>query len=377
MRKIGIFGGTFDPVHKAHIELAVRAKTQLELDFVIMLPNGNPPHKRDKKVQDAKIRYMMLKSATKGTDGLIVSDYEVRRKEYSYTADTLSFFKRVYPEDKLYFIMGGDSIDYFDKWYKPEKIASMASLAVYARGKEHRCEEIAKLYDTEVVVISGEFFDISSSEIRQSEEALRENTSERVYEFITRYRLYRDNDEMTLLKEMLSEKRLKHSLGVSKLAKSLAKHYRLDEEMAERAGLLHDIAKEIPYEKALLMCDELGAELDGIERTTPFLVHPKLGAELVKCCFGITEGEITSAIRVHTVGKMGMSLFEKIIFVADCAEETRHYDGVDKIRETAYSDIDKAVVMCIDNTIELAKNRGGILHPICYKIKDELSCKNL
>ncbi len=372
MRKIGIFGGTFNPVHTAHIRLALAAKEQLELDFVIMLTSGNPPHKRERKVLDAKLRHTMLKEATKGIDGLVVSDYEVKRKEYSYTANTLEFFKKVFPKDKLYFIMGGDSLDYFDKWYKPEKIVTLATLAVYGRGQKHRFAETEELYNIKIEQIEGEFFDISSSDMRDDKSLLEEFTPPAVYSFIKRYRLYADNDEMSLLKEFLSEKRLKHSLGVAKLAKDLAKHYGIDANTAERAGLLHDIAKEIPYHTALKMCDELGAELDGIERTTPLLVHPKLGAELVKCYFGITEGEITSAIRCHTVGRPNMTLLEKIIFVADASEQTRQYDGAEEIRKTAFSDIDKAVLMCIDGTIEITKNRGGFLHPMALRIKEEI-----
>ncbi len=170
----------------------------------------------------------------------------------------------------------------------------------------------------------------------------------------------------------MSKERLLHSLGVAGLAKRLAERYGIDPKTAERAGLLHDIGKEIGYDEALLMCDELGADIDPIERRTPPLIHPKLGAELVKCYFGIKEGEITSAIRCHTVGKPDMSLLDKIIFVADTAEETRQFDGVEKIREAAFADIDKAVLMCIDGTIKVTEKRGGFLHPMAYRIKKEI-----
>ncbi len=373
MRKIGIFGGTFDPVHAAHITLALAAKRQLGLDFVIMLTSGNPPHKSD--VTDASIRHIMLKKAVCGIDGLIASDYEVNRREYSYTANTLQFFKGVYPEDKIYFIMGGDSIDYFDKWYKPKEIVRYAALAVYGRGKSHRIDEISSIYNAEIVNIEGDFLDVSSTQMRSDIEFLKSCSPPAVFDFISEYRLYRKNDEMAVLKEFLSEKRLEHSFGVAKLAKAVAERYGIDSHLAERAGLLHDIAKEIPYERALKMCDELGANLDPIERQTPLLVHPKLGAELVKCYFNICEGELTSAIRWHTVGKPDMSLLDKIIFVADAAEETRSYDGVEKIRAAAFDNIDRAVLMCIEGTIAVTKSRGAMLHPMAYRIKQELLSK--
>ncbi|MBQ7794458.1 MAG: nicotinate (nicotinamide) nucleotide adenylyltransferase [Clostridia bacterium] len=375
MRKIGIFGGTFDPLHIAHIKLAKYAKDKLGLDFVIMLACGNPPHKRNRKITDASIRHTMLKKAIEGVDGLIACDYEIKLREFSYTATTLEFFKKIYPDDKLYFIMGGDSLDYFDKWYKPDVIASLCTIAVYGRGEKHRFDEISRQFGADIVKLDGEFFDISSTKLRTDSMLLKKHTPPAVFDFISRYRLYTENDEEQVLSELLSEKRLLHSKNVADMAKRLAVRYGISAETAVRAGLLHDIAKEIPYEKALKMCDELAADLDPIEQITPPLVHPKLGAELVKCYFGICEGEITSAIRSHTVGKPDMSLLDKIIFVADMCEEGRSFDGVENIRSAAYENIDRAVILCIESTIAFTIAKGGFVHPMAYRIKKELLAK--
>lgn len=374
MRRIGVFGGTFNPVHNAHIIIAERAKDELCLDFVVMMTGGNPPHKKDRPVLDAKLRHIMLKKAIKGHKNLIACDYEVKKQEYSYTVNTLRFLKRIYPDDELYFIMGGDSIDYFDEWYKPEEIASLAKLVVYSRGEKHRTDEIEKMYDIKIIELSGANIDISSSEIRNDKEALS-NIPQNVADFIEKFGLYNDVSEEEMLERMLDENRLKHSKGVSKLAGELAERYGIDTEKAKRCGLLHDIAKCIPYSDAIVMCNELEAELDPIERHMPPLVHAKLGAELVKCYFGITEGEITSAIRAHTVGNMNMSLFDKIIFVADMCEEGRTLSGVDIIRRTAFEDIDRAVVMCIDLSISYNNKTGKTIHPMAYAVKAQLSGK--
>ena len=90
MRRIGVFGGTFNPVHNAHILIAERALSELSLDFVIMMTGGNPPHKKGRKILDAKLRHIMLKRAIKGHKNLIACDYEVKRQEYSYTVNTLN-----------------------------------------------------------------------------------------------------------------------------------------------------------------------------------------------------------------------------------------------------------------------------------------------
>lgn len=375
MRRIGVFGGTFNPVHNAHILIAERALSELSLDFVIMMTGGNPPHKKGRPILDAKLRHIMLKKAIKGHKNLIACDYEVKRQEYSYTVNTLNFLKGIYPDDELYFIMGGDSIDYFDQWYKPQEIAKMAKLVVYSRGANHKTDIMRIKFNADIIELSGENIDISSTEIRNDIEVICENVPESVAEFIDKYKLYKDLPEEEVLKNILNEDRLRHSIGVSKLAGELAERYGLDKDAAVRCGLLHDVAKCIPYFEAIVMCDELEAELDPLERHMPPLVHAKLGAELVKCWFGITEGEITSAIRAHTVGSMNMSLFDKIIFVADMCEEGRTLPNIDVIRKTAFEDIDRAVIECIEMSISYNSRTGKTIHPMAYAVKAELSAK--
>ena len=130
MRKIGIFGGTFNPIHKAHIQIVSSAREQLKLDFVIIMTGGNPPHKDNDLIYDGKIRHLMVKKAIKDIGFLIPCDYEINRSEYSYSVDTLKFLKRIYPEDELYFIIGGDSYSNFHKWYKPEEMVGKDVIVV-------------------------------------------------------------------------------------------------------------------------------------------------------------------------------------------------------------------------------------------------------
>lgn len=371
MRRIGLFGGTFNPVHNAHIRIAEYALDVLGLDFVIMLTGGNPPHKKGMDIPDAKLRHIMLKKAVAGKKKLIPSDFEVNRKEYSYTAKTLEFFKRIYPEDKLYFIMGGDSLDYFEKWYEPETIVKLATLAVYGRGKEHNFDFIESKYNTDIIRLDGEFYDMSATDLRDAADLMSSQVPTEVYNFIEKYKIYQPRkSDMEILRELLCEDRLNHSISVSKMAKALGERYGEDAELLARAGLLHDVAKCIPYEEALVMCDDLEAQIDPIERTIPGLVHPKLGAELVKCRFGVSEGKITSAIRCHTVGKIDMTLFDKIIFVSDMCEEGRTIQGVEEIRRTAYENIDKAVLMCLEKTIDFNLKKGAVVHPMAYRLRE-------
>ena len=249
MRKIGIFGGTFNPIHNAHIEIAKAAKIQLGLDFVMVMTGGNPPHKKKSEIPDAKIRHIMVKKALKGTEFLIPCDWEAKRSEYSYSLNTLLFLKKIYPDDELYFIIGGDSYENFHKWYKPEEILKLCTLAVYQRAESRTLDNIK-----DAVLINGDFLDVSSTMLRQDKEARKKFIPDCVYDFTEKYRLYSDNDMETLLKSMLCEKRYLHSVAVADMCGRLAKKWGADADTAYMSGYLHDIAKDINYTEACSMC---------------------------------------------------------------------------------------------------------------------------
>ena len=133
MGKLGIMGGTFNPIHNAHLVIAQFAREEYGLDRVMFLPNAVPPHKKCADTADAALRLEMVRAAIDGNDSFFVSDYEVTEGGLSYTVDTLRHFTRVFPNDSLYFIIGGDSLRDFPKWHMPEEIASLCTLIAYPR----------------------------------------------------------------------------------------------------------------------------------------------------------------------------------------------------------------------------------------------------
>ena len=170
-------------------------------------------------------------------------------------------------------------------------------------------------------------------------------------------------DEMTAnLKETLTEKRFKHSIGVMETASYLAKKHGADVKKATIAGLLHDCAKNYPVDKMFSLCQEYGIELDPVIQKTTGLIHGLLGAEVAKREFGIDDPEIYDAIYYHTIGKPDMSLLTKIIYIADGIEPMRHFDGVDDIRTLADTNLDKALVLQIDYTVKSVLSKGRLLH---------------
>ncbi len=370
MSKIGIMGGTFDPIHNGHLKMAQAAYSEYHLDKVIFLTSGNPPHKKDRKILDASIRHIMVKRAISGIKHFEPCDWEVKRKEYSYTLTTLQHFKTVYPDDEIFFIIGGDSLRDFHKWYKPEEILKLCTLLVYDRQGGKICSAFAE-------IIHGEKIDISSTQIREmvaNNEDISGLVPKSVNDFIKRNRLYRKElDFEEKLKKMLKPERFIHSLGVRDTAVKMAEIFGADIEKARISGLLHDNAKNM--DKLYERCCDLEVELDELEKENIGLVHAKLGAETAKCEFGITDSEILNAIRWHTLGKPDMSLLEKIVFVADLVEPGRCFPDLEKLRKLAFSDIDKALLECVKATIKVNMKRGTPVHPNAYAIVEELEKK--
>lgn len=164
------------------------------------------------------------------------------------------------------------------------------------------------------------------------------------------------------LSGMLLEKRFRHSVLVMETAEELARTFGADVEKARIAGLLHDCAKNYTAEQMLKLCDDYGIALDDVARQQTGLIHGFLGAAMLKGTFGVDDPEIYDAVYYHTVGKPDMPLLTKIIYIADGIEPSRTFDGVDRIRELAKTDLDRALVLQIDMTIRSVLSRGTLLH---------------
>ncbi len=193
--KIGIFGGTFDPIHNAHIIIAQYAKEQFVLDRLIFVPCGNPPHK--KSMTDKAIRFSMTNLAV--GDEFEISDYEVNREEYSYTLSTLQHFTSEYPGDEIYLIIGEDSLEDIEKWHKPKEILKLCKLLVFPRNSIKELLEKIEYTKTaiggEIFPIEAPIFEISSTHIRnclKSGKSVRHMLPQKVLEYIEENDLYKE-----------------------------------------------------------------------------------------------------------------------------------------------------------------------------------------
>lgn len=133
MKKEAIFGGTFDPIHNGHLHIAYEALYRLNLDKIIFMPSGNPPHKSNKKITNSYIRYEMVHMAIKEEKKFEISDYEIKKTRLSYTYETLEYFKNTFPSVQWYFLTGVDCLMDLHKWKNIDKIMKNCEFVVFNR----------------------------------------------------------------------------------------------------------------------------------------------------------------------------------------------------------------------------------------------------
>lgn len=172
--KKAIFGGTFDPIHIGHLHIAYEALDNLHLDKILFMPAGNPPHKIHKKVTDAQIRYDLVKRAIESEVKFEISDYEINKKENSYTYETVELFSELQRNIEWYFLIGVDSLMDLENWKNVDRILNSCKLVVYNRTgftmeqvlkkKKH----IEQKFNKKIIFLNMPIIDISSTNIRNN-----------------------------------------------------------------------------------------------------------------------------------------------------------------------------------------------------------------
>jgi len=166
------------------------------------------------------------------------------------------------------------------------------------------------------------------------------------------------------LKLALTEKRYNHSIGVMQTAVSLARLYGANANKTAVAALLHDCAKNYSKSQMLELCERFNVELDPVSKESTGLIHGFLGAVIADKYYGVNDSEIYDAIYYHTIGKPDMSLITKIIYIADYMEPNRDFEGLDELRRLSYKNIDDALLLGLEMSIEDMNSRGIVPH-IC------------
>lgn len=173
------------------------------------------------------------------------------------------------------------------------------------------------------------------------------------------------------MEKVQDAKRFEHTLGVEFTAAALAMRYGADIRSAQIAGLLHDCAKCLSDEKKISICEKHNIKFSEMERRNPFLLHAKVGSFLAMEEYGVTDSDIVNSILNHTTGRPGMSLLEKIIFVADYIEPGRKQaPNLEEIRGEAFIDLDEALLHILKDTLAYLKDGEGELDPMTQKTYD-------
>ena len=356
MKKIGILGGTFNPVHNEHISVCLASVNELGLDKLYVMPTYLSPHKTSAPAS-SEHRLNMLKLAFSNCDKIEVSDYEIEKKGKSYTYQTIEHFYS--PDTELYFIVGGDMLVNFKTWRYPERIVDKCTLAVFDRENffvdyEKEQEYFMKAFSKSFIRLDYKGKDISSTKIRTYAGlglSLDGLTPAVVEEYVKNNKVYEPDLYAQFVMNNLPYKRLKHTADVVVCALKRAKELGLDESRVRTATLLHDVAKYMDYTKIS------GFTLpQGVPKP---VVHAFLGAYIAKNFLKIDDEEIIDAICYHTSGKANMSLLSKLVFVADMLEEGRSYEGVEYLRELyEKSDFETCFVECLKEEYIHLMNKG-------------------
>lgn len=201
MKKTGIMGGTFDPIHYGHLLLAEQTREALNLDEVLFIPSGNPYMKNASHVLDRKIRLEMTALAIEGHPYFRLSSIETDKEGPTYTFETLASLCKENPDCRYYFIVGADSLGSMETWKNPKQIFKSCSIAAAVRGEQtesmirETAEGLSRKYQADIHILPSRFVDISSSEIRERVRAgksIRYMLPERVLEYIDVHQLYHD-----------------------------------------------------------------------------------------------------------------------------------------------------------------------------------------
>lgn len=376
-KRIGILGGTFNPIHEGHLHMASAALEELELDRVLVLPTGNPPHKKD--VAPGEDRWKMVCAACANREGLEPCRLELDRSGIIYTVDTLSILTEMYPKAELYYIIGADTLMELQKWRDYQRVLTLCTFAVCPRPWHYTAAELQKerrrltSLGGSIRMLSIEELDASSTDIRAAlARGERPDTLPvPLYEYCGARGLYgmparilRSEEWLARLFHALSAKRFAHTLAVAHTARELALLHGLDARKAEIAALLHDCAKCLPLKEMQAISRAHSLTGDAALESSGNLLHSVTGAYLAGAEYGVNDPDVLHAIACHTTGQPGMSRLDMAVYLADKIEPTRApYPQLEAVRALARHSLEQAMLLSMEGTSKYVRKGGKPLHP--------------
>ena len=382
--RIGIMGGSFNPIHDRHLEIAACARREYKLSRIIFLPSGNPPHKQE-GLEDAEERFEMTRLAVFGQPDSIASRMEIDREGIIYTVDTLSRLQKQMPDAAFDYIIGEDRLKDLPNWRKAEKVFSMCRFLICCRSTEDLSQH-PSIRQLQKKGASFAFLPLAPSEISSTpirDQLMRGKTPEalppQVLEYIRIMGLYGTKGQAgakamyAKLRRTLSDKRLTHSLLVASTARALAEKHGVDPQQAALAGLLHDCAKCLPLATMQKIAKDNRLLLDKEILQSGNLLHGPIGAVVAEKEYGIIDPNILSSIRCHTTGKVGMLPLDMIVYLADKIEPSRRsYPALEEVRVLAQKDLAAAMRHSLESTLAYVRSQNTEPHPLTQQVADWL-----
>lgn len=376
--RIGLMGGSFNPIHLAHIYAAREAAREAAIDRVLFLPTGSPPHKRE-NLAPAEHRLMMVRLALAGEADFVPSDIEMHREGTVYTVDTLALLRERMPRAEFYYIIGEDTLYDLPNWREPDRVFGMCRFLVCPRpgsraeASAGALREELKRRGAKFEFLSAKEWKLSSTWIRAQLEAGREpeGIDPAVAEYIKVMGLYGVapspwgfDAHMGKLASSMSIGRLHHTLCVAYEARRLASLHGEDTEAAALAGLLHDCAKGMDLKSMQAYAAERQMRVEPSLLSSGSLLHAEVGAELAREAYGVRDERVLRAIAGHTLGNVPMTRLDMILYLADkMAPDRENYPGLEEIRELSQKDLRGAVLLSLTRTADYVRERGKALHP--------------
>ncbi len=356
--KVGLLGGSFDPIHKGHMSIVEEAIRQFELDEFYFIPTGMNPWK-DKVHASDEDRIKMLRLAIdkihteKKVD---IELYEINHhEEKNYTVDTLKYLTSHNPDNQYFYFMGMDQTEKFELWKKPKKISHLVQLVYFDRGGyKEKSKNIEKYH---FLKLKHAAISASSSEVRVGNMFL---VDEDVAKYIAENGLYLE----TMIKDRMKKKRYDHTLSVANLAREIAVCNGIDGKKAYIAGMLHDVAKEMEHKKAKeLMKKYYNEYIDKPEAVW----HQWLSSYVSEHEFFVNDREILKAIEDHTTASPSISELGMCLYVADKLDPLRGYDSSKDI-ELCKKDVREGFKASLVSFYEFSLKKGRQIDPCFFDV---------
>ena len=375
--KLGILGGSFNPVHLGHLFLADTVLAELKLDRVIFIPTFCSPFKldaaKDDKPPDANDRLDMLAAAITGDSRFALDDCEIRREGVSYTVNTLEdIIARYLPEGKPVLIIGDDLAADFPKWKESDKILELADIVI-----ARRVNPSAADFSFAHTIIDNEVMNISSQTVRcriGEDSGWRSLVPSGVRAIIEDRQLYGyggvSSEDCTQIniqrveaaaRQMLSTERFLHSRNTAIMASDMCRRFGINPAAGYLAGIAHDLAKQLDSKLLIKLVKKAELGISELEKEKPNLLHGKAAAALLEKRFCIHNKDVLEAVASHTSGSECMGPLAKVIYIADKIESSRSIDPVFREMCLTASNLDSVLLAVIEKTVFKLQSKKLVL----------------